>query len=158
MFFGTMRLKLFHGKTWNSTKMSKNFWMPQIFWIIERFLTKNRHRETKKFDKIVIPFIQRLFDTRTFLKHKGPPTKLFGTVRQKRSTKSWYNYYPKNFETRIILKHRRVPPRCFSAICDKKTSTEKRETPFFLTINFFRTRNFLNDKSVHPRSLPVLWD
>ena len=31
MFFGTVRLKLFHGKSWNSTKMSKIFECPKLF-------------------------------------------------------------------------------------------------------------------------------
>ena len=45
----------------------------------------------KNFERIVIPLLSRqFFDTRTFLKHKGPPTNFFGTVRQKIfDKKSW---------------------------------------------------------------------
>ena len=101
--------------------------MPQVLWIIERFPTKKRHRETKKLDKIVRPFVQRLFDTRPFLKQKGPPTKLFGTVRHKKSTENRANPPPpplwpiivispwckKSFVTGNFVIQRRVPYEIF---------------------------------------------
>ena len=86
----------------------------------------------------------------------GSPTVTFGDMRQEKFTKLWYPYYLNTFDTKTFLKHRRVRPRCFSAVCDKKTSTEKLDTPF-LSLNYFGTRTFLKDKSVPPRSFSVLW-
>ena len=45
------------------------------------------------------------------------------------------------FATRNFLKHWRVPLRSFSLLWDKKFSTENRESPLFLSLTFFDTRN-----------------
>ena len=120
----------------------------EIFW----------YCEIKTINKNVIPVLSNKFwNQNNSETQAGSPTMTFGDVRQKKFKKLWYPYYLKTFDTRTFLKHRRVRRQCFSASWDKKSSTEKRDTPF-LSINFFRTRNFLKDKSVHTRSFSVLWD
>ena len=130
--------------------------IPEYFWNTEGFAHEDFRRcETKKFNKIVIPLLSnKYFNTRTFPKHKGPPTKNFGTVRQKRSTKSWYPYYPKNFDTRTFPKHR-GPLRKFPVLWDKK-DRQNRDTP--TTLKIFVTRNFLKHRRVRPRCFSVTWD
>ena len=76
-----------------------------------------------------------------FLNHWRIFHKIFGIVRQKQSTESWYPYHPKNYKTRINLKHRRVRPRCFLCNLGKKTPTEKLHTPL-LNHKLFPYYNF----------------
>ena len=93
---------------------------PEHFWNTDGFTHDDFRRcEAKNFNKMLIACYQIFFDTRTFPKNRGPPTKFFGFVRQKQSTESWYSYYPKQFDTRIFRKHRTVLPRWFLAMWDK---------------------------------------
>ena len=103
----------------------------------------------------MIPYYPEIIQYQNISETQGPPTKFFGTLRQKRSTKSWHPYYTKKFDTRTFLKHRRVRPRCFSAIWDKKFATERRDSPFS-TINFFHTRSFLKHKMVPLKKFSVM--
>ena len=48
-------------------------------------------------------------------------------------------------------------PRIFLALWDKKFSTEKRDTPFFIHI-FFETKNFLKNSRISLRKFSALWD
>ena len=82
---------------------------------------------------------------------------IFGDVRQKNS---------KNCDTPIIEKIL-IPEyfwnaEGFSHDVFRRFGTKKlrREevTPPFLSMNFFRTGTFLEDKSVPPRTFSVLWD
>ena len=61
-------------------------------------------------------------------------------------------------DTRNFLKHRSVLQRIFSVLCDKKLSTEKRNTPPLWCFKNFDTRNFLIHGSVPQPSFSVLWD
>ena len=103
----------------NSTKMWYPFY-PRTFWCQKISETQGspnetfRYCETKKTNKIVIPYSQKIFDTRTFLKQKSSAT-------------------------------------MFSALWDKKFPTEKRDIPF-LSLCFFRSRNFLKHKRVPLRN------
>ena len=95
-FFGLVRLKFSNRKSWNSPIMHTIYGCPNLSKSLKGFPEKFRHCETKKSTKSWYLMIQKIFDTRQFLKHKGPPMIFLGTVRQKRSTKSWYRYYPKS--------------------------------------------------------------
>ena len=48
-------------------------------------------------------------------------------------------------------------PTNFLALWDKKFSTEKRDTPFFIHI-FFETKNFLKNSRISLRKFSALWD
>ena len=61
-------------------------------------------------------------------------------------------------DTRNFLKHRSVPQRIFSVLCDKKLSTEKRNTPPLWCFKIFDTRVFLIHRSVTQPNFSVLWD
>ena len=88
--------------------------------------------EIKTINKIVIPVLSKKFwNQNNSETQAGSPTMTFGDVRQKKIKKLWYPYYLKTFDTRTFLKHRRVRRQCFSASWDKKSSTEKRDTPLF---------------------------
>ena len=185
-FFGTVRLEHFHGTSWDSPIMHKNFgcpnflnhWRvlhkffgtvrqkqnnrqnrdtpiiqqtlkPEQFWNTDGFAHDDFWRcETKNFHKIVIPLLSKNFWYQNVSeRQKGSPTTIFGDVKQKSSAKLWYPYYRKTFDTRTFLKDRRVRPRCSSVIWDKKKFDGKTWHSLLIHI-FFRTRKFLNHKSV----------
>ena len=100
------------------------------------------------------PIIQKIFDARKFLKHKGPPTKLFGTVRQKQPTKSWYTFLQK-YSIPEHFWNTRVPLRKFLVLWDKK-DWQNRVTPN--TQKFFKTRTILTHRIVRPRCFSATWD
>ena len=92
----------------------------------------------------MIPFIQRFFDTKTFLKHKGPPTKLFGAVKQKSPTKSWYRFFPYNFWFQNVSETQKGSPMMlFGDVWQK--NQQIRDT--LLSKKFFDTRTFLKHKA-----------
>ena len=94
----------------------------------------------------------RYSETRTFpwrVLHK-----IFGTVRQKQSTKSWYPYYPTNSETRSFLKHRRVHSRWFLAMWDKKN---RKKVIALLSKNFWY-QNISETQKGRPRCFSAIWD
>ena len=156
-FFGTVRLKLFDGKSLNSYFMQKVFGWHSFYESLKGSPQKIQHRETKKFKKVVIVCCPKFFRYQKISELQGSSYKIFWYCETKTINKIVIPYYLKTFDTRAILKHRRVRPRCFSAIWDKKVR-RKNVTPPFLSINFFRTRTFLKDKRVPPRSFSVLWD
>ena len=91
------------------------------------------------------------------------PTKFFGTVRPKSfDEKTWYHLFiqKKLFETRNFLKNSRIPFRNFSALWDIKISTENRDMPPLLSINFFRYQKFSGKQkgSFTKLFVLVLWD
>ena len=126
-----MRLKLFHGKSLNSYFMHKVFGWPSFYESLKDPPQKIRHRETKEFKKVVIVCYPKFFRYQKISELQGPPKKFFGAVRQKRSTKSWYPYYPKNFETRINLKQTRVAHDVFRQFGTKKLRRKNVTTPSF---------------------------
>ena len=146
MFFGTVRQKIFDGKSWYPPPL-----IHKVF-RYRKFLKHSRegfpceifrHCETKKFstENRATPSLPpppysniNFFATgiEFFWKTapKGSSTKCFGTVRQRFSTKNrditlWSI---KLFDTRNFLKHQRVPLRSFSVLWDKTTLRENRDT------------------------------
>ena len=144
-----MRLKVFHGKSWNTPIMHK------IFLGALNFL--NHWRDLHKFFGTVrqkqsteswYPNYPTNFETRAILKHKRVhPRWLLAMWDKKKFKKLRYSYYLKTFDTKTILKHRSVRARCFSVIWDIKNFDGKTWHSLLIHI-FFRTRKFLNHKSV----------
>ena len=100
-----------------------------------------RHCETKKFrQNRDTPIIQTFFDSKTVMKHKVPPTKNFGTVRQKTFRRK--NVTPLLlsiifFHTRSFLEHRRVPHEIFPQ-CEATIFSRKISIPTIMQKNFSR--------------------
>ncbi len=118
--FGTVRQKIFDGKSWYSPLPSYpyTFSLPEIFWN-----TPPKGSSTKCFGTVR----QKIFDG-----------------------KSWYSPLPPLIHTLFRYRklsetqHRRVHLQNFSALWDKKFSTENLDTPPpLLSINFFATGKFL---------------
>ena len=95
-FLGTVRQKVFHGKSWNTLIMHKSFGCPKFFQIIGGFSTNFRHCETKTINISVILLLSK--------------TICYQNVSETQNDS----------------------PTMFSATWDKKTSTEKRDTPLFI--------------------------
>ena len=84
--------KKFREKVVISHFYPKNFSIKEIFWKMKGSLKKIFGTVRKPiFDKMVIHHLMQFFEPRIFMKHKDPPTKFSGTVRQKSfERKSWY--------------------------------------------------------------------
>ena len=143
MFFGTVILKIFDGKSWYYPPPSyPNFFDTRNQCNSKGFPYGNfRHCETKKFRRKILIFSPPLLSINFSLPEifwntaqKVSTTKFFGTVRQKVfDGKSWYSPPPlihKLFRYRKFseTQHRRLPVRNFSALWDKKISTENLDT------------------------------
>ena len=152
-----MRLKVLHGKSWNSPIIHEIFGCPNFFESLEDSPQIFRHCEektingivipyypkafryhkipetqgspyeifryceTKRVDRIVIPILSKIFGNQNNSESQtGPPTMIFGDVRQNKSTKLWYPYYRKKIDTRTFLKHRRVAHDVFRQFGTKK--------------------------------------
>ena len=107
------------------TLVSKKISIPEQFCNTEGFAHDDFRRfETKKINKIVTPYSPKLFDTRTFLRHKGPLRNVSVLWDKKDQQNRDTAIVQNNFDSRTFLKHRRVRPRCLFAIWDKKFPTE----------------------------------
>ena len=129
--------------------------MAQFLWIIVGFpkqflaLWDKNNRQNRD-----TPFIQKNLIPEYFWNTEGFAHDDFRYCETKKTTKSWYPYYPKNFDTRTFPKHR-GPLRNFSVLWDKK-DRQNRDTP--TTLKIFVTRNFLKHRRVRPRCFSVTWD
>ena len=158
-FLGTVRSKLFDGKTWYPPSHPENCFKSKIYSKTVGLPSESfRHCEIHKFWlKIVIcPLLYIIFFKTRFFpeKQKVSFTKLFVSVLwdKKKSTKRW-----KYFDTRILSKGRSVLLRISSSLSEKNLSTEFGHKPF-LCIRFQETRFFLKHRSVPQRKFLVLWD
>ena len=132
-FFGTVSLKILHGKSWNSPIMNKIFGCPNFLKSFEAAPQFFGHRETKTNDRIVIPLLSKIFwNKNTSETQTGSPAMILGDVRQKNLTKLWYPYYLRIFETRTFLKQRRVRQRCFFGDLGQKNSDGKTWHPLLI--------------------------
>ena len=130
-FFGTVRLKVFDRKSWNPPIMHKIFWYPKFSETLKgsrgKFFSPGRQ---KLFGKTVMisrsvmfPLLcMEISDTRSFLKHKRVPLRIFSALWDKKiSTES--SDIPflciKFFDTRNFLKHRSVLQRNFLVLRQK---------------------------------------
>ena len=114
--------------------------------------------EKKTINKIVIPVLSKKFwNQNNSETQAGWPTMICGDVRQKKdkivipllSKIFWYQNVSETQEG--------APTMFFGDLGPKKLRREK-VTPHLLSINFFRAKTFLKDKSVPPRSFSVLRD
>ena len=76
-FFGTVRLKLFHGKSLNSYFMHKVVGWPSFYESLKGSPQKIRHRETKKFKKVVIDCYPIFFRYQKVSELQGSSYKIF---------------------------------------------------------------------------------
>ena len=128
-YFGTVRQKLFDGKSWYLPPpllSMRIFSLPEIFWNTESFPGE---------------VFSVLWDKKKF--------------RQNRE--AFPLLCLKIFDTRIFSKHRSVLLQILSALWDKNFSTEFSDIPF-LSIKFCAARNFLKHRTVPQRNFSVLWD
>ena len=95
---------------------------PEQFWNTNGFAHDDFWRcETKKFDKIVIPFLSKNFWYQNISEtQNGSPTMFSGDLGQKNfDGKTWHPLLIHIFfRTRKFLKHKSVPPRSFSVPWD----------------------------------------
>ena len=168
--FGTVRQKLFDGKSWYpppSLLSTKNFLSPpETFWNTECFpgevfsvlWDKKKFRQNREASPLLC---LKIFDTRIVSKHRSVLLRILSALWDKNFSTE-FSDIPflciKFCDTRNFLKYRSVPQRNFSVLCDKKFSTEKRDTPPLWCIKFFDNRNFLIHRSVPQQSFSVPWD
>ena len=151
-----MRLKLCHGKLLNSSFMHKVCGWPVFYESLKGSSQKLRHRETKKFDKIVIPYHPKIFRYQNISETQGSPYEFFRYWETKRIDKIVIPLLSKNFCYQNISETQKGSTTLFfDGIGTKKIDGKTWHPP---SINFFRIRAFLKDKSVPPRSFSVLWD
>ena len=157
-FFGTVRLKVLHGKSWNSPIIHEYFGCPNFFESLEDSPQVFWHCEEKTIDGIVIPPLSiNFWNKNNSETQTGSPAMILDDVRQKNwqkcDTPIIYNIaIPEHFWNTEGFAHDVF--RHFGT----KNLRRQNVTTLFLSINFFRTRTFLKDKSVPPRSFSVLWD
>ena len=147
MFFGTVRLKVLNGKSWNSPITHKIFGCtsffeslevsPQIFW----------HCTTKTHDRIVIPLLSKNFWCQNRSEtQKGSPTMFFGDLGQRNiDGKTWdpplliHKLFPYwNFSER----QKRSPTKFFGAVRLKLFDWKSLDSSF--VHSFFGCTIFLN--------------
>ena len=153
-----MRLNVFHGKPRNSSIMHNLFGCPKLFESMEGSPQVFWHCETKTIDRILIPLLSKKFWNKNNSEAQtGSLAMILDDVRQK----NWQNCdipiiynisIPEHFWNTEGFAH-----DVFRHFRTKNLRRQNVTTPF-LSINFFRTRTFLKDKSVPPRSFSVLWD
>ena len=163
-FFGTVRLKIFDGKTWYPLVCIKFFDTPNFLKHWRDAHEIFRHCETKNFRrKIVIPpIMHKIFRYPKFSETlKGCPRNFFGTVRQKIfDGKTWYPLVCiKFFDTPNFLKHWRDAHEIFRH-CETKIFRLKIVICPLLSINFFRYQKTSGKQkgSFTKLFLSVLWD
>ena len=152
--FGTLRQKIFDGKSWYSPPPSyPNFFDTRNYCNSKGFHYGNfRHFETKNFRRKILilpppPSYPNFFDTRNYCNSKGFHYGSFRHFDGTFSTENLDTPLPLNQTFSIpeiieILKD--SPLRKFSALWDKKFSIKNFETPPPpLSINFFATGNSL---------------
>ena len=140
------------------------FSLPEDFWNTAQKGSPTKFIGTvrqKTFDgKTWYPLVCiKFFDTPNFLKLWRYAHEIFQHCETK-------NFRRKNVIPPSMPKVFRYPkfsetfkgcPRIFLALWDKKFSTEKRDTPFFIHI-FFETKNFLKNSRISLRKFSALWD
>ena len=142
----------------------QTFSIPEDFWNTAQKGSPTKFIGTvrqKTFDgKTWYPLVCiKFFDTPNFLKLWRYAHEIFQHCETK-------NFRRKNVIPPSMHKVFRYPkfsetfkgcPRIFLALWDKKFSTEKRDTPFFIHI-FFETKNFLKNSRISLRKFSALWD
>ena len=152
IFSGTVRQKISR-EIRDISLLSKKFFDKRMFLKNEGFPYKTfRYCEKIKFRQNRGTPSYAIFFCRNFLKHKGPPTNFFGTVRQRSfERKSWYALPIHNFfRWKIILKNEGFHLRNFSVLWEIQLSTKSWYT---ILCNFFNPEYFWNTEI-----FSVLWD
>ena len=134
-FFGTVRPKIFDGKTWYPLVCIKFLDTPNFLkhWRYAHEIF--RHCETKSFRRknVIPPVCIKFFDSPDFLKHWRDAHEIFRHCETK-------NFRRKLVIPPIMHKVFRYPkfsetlkgcPRNFSALWDQKFSTETRDIPYY---------------------------
>ena len=156
MIFGTVRLKVFHGKSLNSYFVHSFFGCPNFFESLEVSPQIFWHCETKTIDRIVLPYYPKVSRYQKISKTQGSPYEIFRYCETKTidrivipllSETFWYQNIP---ETQTGW----VPLRIFLAMWDKKKT--KLWYPYYLKT--FDIRTFLKHMRVRPRCFSAIWD
>ena len=170
--FGTVRPKIFDGKTWYPLLCIKFFYTPNFLKHWRDAQEIFRHCETKNFRRKILklppspPLIHKHFFATGHFLFSETQIILYEIFRNCETKKLWQKIVIlppppllsiNFFDTRNFVKQRRVPLRSFLLQWDNKFSMENRDIPL-LGIKFFDTRNFLKQRRVPIRSFSALWD
>ena len=153
--FGTVRQKIFDGKTWYPLVSIKFFDTPNFLRHWRDAHEIFRHCETQNFRRknVICPLLSIIFFRYQKIsgKQKSSFTKLFVLVlwdKKFRQNRDDPLLCMKIFDKRIFLKHQSVLQRNISALWDKKFLTENRDMPplihnfFSIPENFRKTEKF----------------
>ena len=154
-FFGTVRLKLFHGKSLNSYFMHKVVVWPRFYESLKGSPQKNRHRETKKFKKVVIDCYPKFFRYQNVSELQGSPYEVFWYCEIKTINKIVIPVLSKKFWNQNNSETQAgSPTMIFGDVRQKKI--KKLWYPYYLKT--FDTKTFLKHRRVRPRCFSAIWD
>ena len=97
------------------------------------------------------------FDTRNSWNTKGFHAKSFGTLRQKKSTKSWYSSYTKHFWWRNVSETLKGSPTNNFGTARQKILNRKSWFTLIM-LKSFRYPEWVEQWKVLPRKVSELWD
>ena len=160
-FLGTVRLKIFDGKTWYPLVCINFFDTPNFLKHWRDAHEIFRHCETKNFRRklVISPIMHKNFSVpQIFWNIEGMPTKFFGTVRQKIFDGNlWYPLLCiKFFDTPNFLRHWRDAHEIFRH-CETKNFRRKNVIPPSMH-KISRYPKFSETLKVCPRNFSALWD
>ena len=135
-YFGTVRQKLFDGKSWYPPSYPKNIFPYQKFSETQNDSLAKFFRSCEIKEILTKPWsfpllCLKIFGPRILSKHRRVLLRILSALWDKNFSTE-FSDIPlciKFCDTRNFLKHRSVPQRNFSVLYDTKFSTEKRDTP-----------------------------
>ena len=154
-FFGTVRLNLLDGKSLNSYFMHKVVVWLRFYESLKGSPQKIRHRETKKFKKVVIDCYPKFFRYQNVSELQGSPYEVFWYCEIKTINKIVIPVLSKKFWNQNNSETQTGSPTMICGDVRQKSST-KLWYPFYRKT--FDTRIFLKDRMVRPRCFSAIWD
>ena len=144
-----------------------DFSVREVFWNkggfpYESFQYCEKKTLTKYRDTPHLLLSKKIFDTRSFLKHRHNPPRNFWTLRDKKLIAP-ENVIPflcvKFFETRFISETQKdSPTKTLGFVRQNLWQKSVIQPPLLLSIKFFGTRNFPKHRRFAPRIFSVVWD
>ena len=150
-----------------SPSYAKNVSIPEIFWNkggfpYEIFQYCETKTLTKSRDTPPSSLIQKIFDTRIFLKHRRVPPRKLWALRDKKLLAQKDNILflcVEFFGNRFFSeKHKGSPAKVFGTVRQKLWHKIVIQPPLLLSIKIFDTRRFLKHRRVPLRNFWTLWD
>ena len=165
-FFGTVRQKIFDGKTWYPLVCIKFFDTPNFLKHWKDAHEIFRHCETKTFRRksVIPPFSSiKLFETKNFLKNSRILLRKFSALWDRNISSENRDKPPLFqkffFDTRKLPETRRVPLQSFSfRSCETKNFDKTVMHRHLLCMKIFDKRIFLKHQSVLQWNISVQWD